>query len=960
MPIPILDNLIAGAVGVVSNLVSGVNTVPTNAIQDNAVTAAKVDYNSTLTADGTELGITNPFTTDDESKLDNLGGEGIVISSGTANAVLIGAAPQDITADRRPSQTPRGTFTGDSGDNTRRPFQFHLNSDNGYLTAVMTGRVADYAGDTLQLGDHHIAFNLAQSVDSSISSTNVAEFVWRDDYRGWLVVGANTWAIKEPIVESRLLPKDATNGQYASYNSTTNLWDATNAPTGGGGGLSSVTSDATLTGQGTSSSPLEVANPFTNADEVKLDNLGGEAFITEFSGVATTAMNGNDTEAERRTGETAVGSFTGDSQLRRLHLDGDSGAMTIILTGNIASYTGKTFRVGTRHVRFDDATLSSDINANSQFAWFGDYSDWITVGANQWAVLEPLDPFTQVAIDGNSLTFTTADGNTDTVHLPGRPDPINKLPVPLVPRKLYNLSSADTIDQSMLSQPVSRPQPTQHFATFNRDGFNGVRGYSNQLGNIPANGVVVNFHTTPESPPVSLFFGTALGSQTQYAVSSTIVPGQQNTYLVTGLSYSDLTFGTRFWVNIQFQDGSWLWSPTAVPAGIWVATSAQAVSHAPGYPASWAETGTTEDIPLDNLPQIPKTQLVTPQASWADDGQPEPVTAGVDILASNQAGPGLAVTSSGATAYASAQSASPTFDLDDSDKSHGVVEIAFSLTLSNKSNNTIAFEQAANQDEADDASTERGSDFATITELKATPTYLPSTANGVPIGAPVPIYQGTSTLGNVQVYLTRDANNLLGWHYVYTGEAGNASFNIASMVSVAFQYADPPSTTGGGGRPGMTTDNFTGNADVSIPTNATVNVFGTTYTQIYRYTNSTTATQAVMINATLAGHADWTANGGGDRALGNVRVRVHDSSANTTETILGDLNWYVRNLDINNPDTNTPFEAWIDHWPLSVPFSVELDANDWVQIECRAMTQNTLGGNIVAENTESGIFRTVY
>ena len=709
--------------------------------------------------------------------------------------------------------------------------------------------------------------------------------------------------------------------------------------------------DSTLTADGTQ---LSIRNPFSDADETKLDNLGGEAFITEFSGVATTVLNVADTEAQRTPGQTAVGSFTGDTQLLRLHLDGDSGAMTIVLTGNVASYTGKTFRVGTRHVRFDDATLSNDVGANSQFAWFGDYSDWITVGANQWAILEPLDPFTQVAIDGNSLTFTTADGNTDTVHLPGRPDPINKLPVPLVPRKLYNLSSADTIDQSMLSQPVSRPQPTQHFATFNRDGFNGVRGYSNQLGNIPANGVVVNFHTTPASPPVSLFFGTALGSQTQYAVSSTIVPGQQNTYLVTGLSYSDLTFGTRFWVNIQYQDGSWLWSPTAVAAGIWVATSAQAVSHAPGYPASWAETGTTEDIPLDNLPQIPKTQLVTPQASWADEGQPEPVTAGVDILASNQAGPGLAVTSSGATAYASAQSASPTFDMDDSDKTHGVVETAFSLTLSNKSNNTIAFEQAANQDEADDASTERGSDFATITEIQATPTYLPSTANGVPIGAAIPIYQGSSTLGNVQFYLTRDANNLLGWHFVYTGEAGTASFNIASTVSVAFQYADPPSTTGGGSVPTMSRAVLA--SDVNMPVGATNGTFPSDYTQIYRYTNTTSSSQTVRIDANLAAHGDWVPTGGGDRGSARVRVRQHDNSASATSTIIDDRLWYIRMVNINDPAN----PEWFQDTAFYTAFNASLDAGDYIQIEGRGSAQARNSGNIVFDADHSAIFITVY
>ena len=48
-----------------------------------------------------------------------------------------------------------------------------------------------------------------------------------------------------------------------------------NLPTGGGGGsgLTSVLSDATLTGSGTSSSLLSVANPFTAADESKLDGI---------------------------------------------------------------------------------------------------------------------------------------------------------------------------------------------------------------------------------------------------------------------------------------------------------------------------------------------------------------------------------------------------------------------------------------------------------------------------------------------------------------------------------------------------------------------------------------------------------------------------------------------------------------------------------------------------------------
>ena len=53
----------------------------------------------------------------------------------------------------------------------------------------------------------------------------------------------------------------------------------------GGGGLAAVTSDATLTGNGTSGSPLGVANPFTAADETKLDSIDAGAEVNLFVGV---------------------------------------------------------------------------------------------------------------------------------------------------------------------------------------------------------------------------------------------------------------------------------------------------------------------------------------------------------------------------------------------------------------------------------------------------------------------------------------------------------------------------------------------------------------------------------------------------------------------------------------------------------------------------------------------------
>ena len=52
-----------------------------------------------------------------------------------------------------------------------------------------------------------------------------------------------------------------------------------NLPSGGGGGLSSVSTDDTISGDGTSGSPLAVANPFTAADETKLDGIAAGAEV---------------------------------------------------------------------------------------------------------------------------------------------------------------------------------------------------------------------------------------------------------------------------------------------------------------------------------------------------------------------------------------------------------------------------------------------------------------------------------------------------------------------------------------------------------------------------------------------------------------------------------------------------------------------------------------------------------
>ena len=77
-----------------------------------------------------------------------------------------------------------------------------------------------------------------------------------------------------------------------------------------GSGLTSVASDSTLTGSGTTASRLSVANPFTNIDENKLDNIEENAEVNigvEFTSTLRTKLNEIDDDAtDDQTGSEIV------------------------------------------------------------------------------------------------------------------------------------------------------------------------------------------------------------------------------------------------------------------------------------------------------------------------------------------------------------------------------------------------------------------------------------------------------------------------------------------------------------------------------------------------------------------------------------------------------------------------------------------------------------------------------
>ena len=124
--------------------------------------------------------------------------------------------------------------------------------------------------------------------------------------------------------------------KFLGVNATATALEYKDAPSGGnGGGLSSVTSDTTLTGSGTSGDPLKVANPFTAADETKLDGIAtGATRVTSIRTDATISGNGISTNL------SVANPFT-DADERKL--DGIAAGAEVNVQANWTATSGDAF-----------------------------------------------------------------------------------------------------------------------------------------------------------------------------------------------------------------------------------------------------------------------------------------------------------------------------------------------------------------------------------------------------------------------------------------------------------------------------------------------------------------------------------------------------------------------------------------------------------------------------------------
>ena len=791
------------------------------------------------TSGSVTLNVENPFTAADEAKLDGLGDVGLrTLNSGTVTTVA--AAGGDVQATRIPSETAAGSFTGDDD-----LLQVRL-STTGAMTLVLTGLANKYTGRTFELGGRRVPFNQVTNVIPD-GANNRITYVFIGDYSNWVPIGTLDWAVQAPLS----LATGSEDGLLSSADFTKieNLPDETmgNASTlmaiDGTGNYATVPDDflrqvetqTGLSGAGTSADPLSVTDPYSSAEKTKLDAIP-EQEASNAGQVIGFDAGGNYAAIPQTQGRTAAQvsqaiaayslPFTADEK-EKLEAFSSTGWSDVGMVGPpsnnpytavtavAASYAARQGPISPRMTnvwvpilltaaeqaryiageRFQVAVFQS----NGTIVDFADGPNWQLITGRYYQAQVPdigvSETYRVRAFDNMELEAGHIDVRQWQGALGITSDTVAKLPVPLVVGNSYRLTAADTIRQDGRVRALAE-QPTLKGIEANQGNFNGVRSTAPGAGAFASlrNRVWVSLHAAPAAGKdvVRLWLGTTIANTAAYSVANSAVPGAGHTYLVDGtLNYDSITVDEFYYVNVEYSDGTFAYPSTPVPVAVWTATGQRTVVRTPGTPVDWAEFGNTDDIPLTKIPVMDNAHL---PALIDEDKIPRHITRSVNLL--DGAGTGLIISSSGAPAYAAPTGMTTAFDLDDASNQAGTLQVEGIISMSNRLSNTIAFNQAANQDDAVTTTTISGITFLNSVRMS---TVYNSPANlGVLIGSAT-VYKGTSELGTLSLYISRDANNVMGYSLVYIGASGSDTwtFNMTAIrISVSRQDVGVVATPG--------------------------------------------------------------------------------------------------------------------------------------------------------------------
>ena len=249
------------------------------------------------------------------------------------------------------------------------------------------------------------------------------------------------------------------------------------------------------------------------------------------------------------------------------------------------------------------------------------------------------------------------------------------------------------------------------------------------------------------------------------------------------------------------------------------------------------------------------------------------------------AGPGISVPLSSADHRTALSLFSPAFDLDDADKRSGLIAVEVTFTLSGRSSNSIGFDQSLSP-----AVVQRLTGFVSASDLRSAAAWSSSRAEGEEVDG-IDISLGSTKLGNVALWLGKNAESEAGVYGEYVGASGqNQTFAIGARVFAEFipgvSTAAPASERSFSlrARPGSA---------VTISTSATAGE-ASAWTTLAS-TSAISAAQAGEVD--LSAHANPYAltgsNGGGDRVWCDLRiVRTRASVVSQIAIVRG---IYVRN-----------------------------------------------------------------
>lgn len=265
------------------------------------------------------------------------------------------------------------------------------------------------------------------------------------------------------------------------------------------------------------------------------------------------------------------------------------------------------------------------------------------------------------------------------------------------------------------------------------------------------------------------------GDYTSGAVSETGASGTfQHYFEVTGgLAYNAFSDGDKISVYLEREDGTYLPLSTDYERGDWTADTTTTLTHTPGTAAYWAETGNTDRIPRGKLPREGFQPLIS--------------------------GPGVGVTVVSSNTDSFLQNPTgftPPYDLDDALNGAAIIEIVGTYTLGNRSVNTIGFNAGATADDAD--LTHDFSGLVAASAIADAATYDGSTNRGVKVtGTATNVHNGSSTLGEVALYLAHDSGNLMGYVVGYDATGGALRFVVSLDVTIIVEHSDigPAATT---------------------------------------------------------------------------------------------------------------------------------------------------------------------